>query len=178
MSYFLVIYCYVIDFHVPRRPLVVHTRFNLDETLPSLHLQIEPYRLRILLTKAMEVVAKERLMVVPVKPIKKHRLFLSNVDLTLVAYYETVAFFKPLKARKLSLLEAFERLRVGLGEILVAYDFVAGRLSPSKEGDRLEIDCNGAGVVLVGATACGLLDCLDNLRAPKAEFDVVVVEKT
>ncbi|ERN02602.1 hypothetical protein AMTR_s00087p00150710 [Amborella trichopoda] len=84
----------------------------------------------------MEVVAKERLMVVPVKPIKKHRLFLSNIDLTLVAYYETVAFFKPLKARKLSLLEAFERLRVGLGEILVAYDFVAGRLSPSKEGDR------------------------------------------
>ncbi|ERN02601.1 hypothetical protein AMTR_s00087p00149520 [Amborella trichopoda] len=64
----------------------------------------------------MEVVTKERLMVVPAKPIKKHRLFLSNVDLTLMAYYETVAFFKPLKARQLSLLEAFERLRVGLGE--------------------------------------------------------------
>ncbi|ERN02587.1 hypothetical protein AMTR_s00087p00109880 [Amborella trichopoda] len=111
----------------------------------------------------MEVVAKERLMVVPAKLIKKHRLFFSNIDLTLVAYYETMAFFKPLRARQLCLLEAFERLQVGLGEVLVGYDFVAERLNPS-EGDWLEIDCNDAGVVLVGEIACDPMDCLNNLK--------------
>ncbi|ERN11900.1 hypothetical protein AMTR_s00020p00210430 [Amborella trichopoda] len=60
-----------------------------------LHLQIEPLpALRILLTNAMEVVAKERFVVVPTKPVEKCCLFLSNIEPTLMAYHEIVVFLK------------------------------------------------------------------------------------
>ena len=52
--------------------------------------------------------------------------------------------------------------------MLVPYDFLAGRLVPcSEEDNRFEIDCNGAGVVVVAARTDTKLSELGDLSSPK-----------
>lgn len=111
----------------------------------------------------------EKFTVVPHAPGHRRRLFLSNIDLTLVSYLETVAFFEqpPSHVELAALSSSFCG---ALSRLLVDYDFLAGRLERAREGDRLEIDCNGAGIVVVMATCAVEMSQLGELRAPKPAY--------
>ncbi|XP_059660155.1 acyltransferase GLAUCE-like [Cornus florida] len=110
----------------------------------------------------------EKVVIVPEKLTEKRRIFLSNIDLGLVAYQESVSFFDP---PQMSFSQACKYFYCALGRLFVDYDFFAGRLVPSMEDSRrLEIDCNGAGVVVAAATTETELRQLGNLTASKPEF--------
>ncbi|CAN6462778.1 unnamed protein product [Victoria cruziana] len=120
----------------------------------------------------MEVVEVETSVVVPAEPTKGCRLFLSNIDLTLVAYHESMAFFLP-KPVPDPFPEVQKTLKAALSRLLVDYNFMAGRLVPTLEG-RLEIECNDAGVVVAFATASCSLEGLGELKVPKQEYKELV----
>lgn len=124
--------------------------------------------------KMEDVKLVQRMMIQPETPTPRRRVFLSNIDLTLVAYQESVSFFDP-PANQMSFSETFQRLSRGISQLLVYYDFMAGRLVESAEAsNRLEIDCNSAGFVLVAATTNTRLSQLGELSAPKQEFGQLV----
>ncbi|GFZ19014.1 hypothetical protein Acr_27g0007530 [Actinidia rufa] len=110
----------------------------------------------------------EKFVVCPEKPTKCRRIFLSNIDLGLLIYQESVSFFDP---PRISFLEACQKLYRALERLFVPYDFFAGRLVSSLEdSQRLEIDCNGAGVVVAAARTETRLSQLGELMVPKPEF--------
>ncbi|KAJ9169749.1 hypothetical protein P3X46_017906 [Hevea brasiliensis] len=112
----------------------------------------------------------EKVVILPEKPTKCRRIFLSNIDLSLVVYQESVSFFDPPK-NKISFSEACNSLYTALAHLLVPYDFFAGRLVPALEDDnRFEIDCNSAGVVVAAAKTGSTLNQLGELLTPKPEF--------
>ncbi|KAH0976638.1 hypothetical protein GBA52_026357 [Prunus armeniaca] len=112
----------------------------------------------------------EKVVIAPEKPKQPRRLFLSNIDLALVVYQETVIFFDP-PSNGMSFSEAYHSLFRTLGPLLAEYDFLAGRLVPSLEdSNRFEIECNGAGVVVAAARTDTKLDELGELLVPKKEF--------
>ncbi|XP_077229740.1 acyltransferase GLAUCE-like [Tasmannia lanceolata] len=115
----------------------------------------------------------ERFMVVPQTPTRHHHLFLSNLDLMLVAYSESVSFFGP-PAREVPFSQVYHNLRGALSRLLVVYDFLAGRVGPGSEEGRLEIDCNSKGVVLVAASATCEMSQLGELRRPKPSYKHLV----
>ncbi|KAH9321238.1 hypothetical protein KI387_015877, partial [Taxus chinensis] len=53
----------------------------------------------------------------------------------------------------LSFEEVVESYSKALREMLVSYDFMAGRLRLNEEEDRVEIDCNGAGALFAVASS-------------------------
>ncbi|KAL7003149.1 omega-hydroxypalmitate O-feruloyl transferase [Sarracenia purpurea var. burkii] len=111
----------------------------------------------------------EKIVVRPERATDRRRIFLSNIDLGLVVYQESVSFFDD--PPRVGFTEAREKLYGALGQLFVHYDFFAGRLVPSSEdSQRLEIDCNGAGVVVVAATTETRLSQLGELMAPKPDF--------
>ncbi|XP_058199797.1 acyltransferase GLAUCE-like [Rhododendron vialii] len=110
----------------------------------------------------------KKTVVHPEKPTRRRRIFLSNIDLGLIAYQESVSFFDP---PQINFVEACEKLNRALERLFVHYDFFAGRLVPSLgDGQRLEIECNGAGVVVVAAETETKLSQLGDLMAPKPDF--------
>ncbi|XAR58734.1 Omega-hydroxypalmitate O-feruloyl transferase [Bertholletia excelsa] len=111
---------------------------------------------------------REKIVIVPEKPTERRRIFLSNIDLSLVAYQESVCFFGP---PVMCFSDACAKLYRALERLFVHYDFFAGRLAPSPEDDgRLEIDCNGAGVVVAAATTETRLSDIGELARPKPEY--------
>ncbi|XP_057965553.1 acyltransferase GLAUCE-like [Malania oleifera] len=116
----------------------------------------------------------EKFFIRPAMQTDRRRIFLSNIDQTLVTYQESVSFFGP-PPTQMSFSEAVSSLYQAIGQMLVAYDFLGGRLVPSLEdGDRLEIDCNGAGMVVVAATIDCELSQFGDLMTPKSEFRPLV----
>ncbi|XP_052170351.1 acyltransferase GLAUCE-like [Diospyros lotus] len=110
----------------------------------------------------------EKIVIFPEKSTNSRRIFLSNIDLGLVAYQESVSFFDP---PRMTFSEACKKLYRALEMLFVHYDFFAGRLVPSLEDSRrLEIDCNGAGVVVVAAKTETKLSQLGELVKPKPEL--------
>ncbi|XP_010248037.1 PREDICTED: omega-hydroxypalmitate O-feruloyl transferase-like isoform X2 [Nelumbo nucifera] len=121
-----------------------------------------------------DVTMVDKAVIVPETPTEHRRVFLSNIDLTLVLYDEAVSFFEP-PATEISFEEVCRCFKDALRRMLVEYDFLAGRLEPALEdGSRLEINCNGAGVVFVAATTSCKLCQLGDLRTPKPEFKQLV----
>ncbi|KAK1270651.1 Shikimate O-hydroxycinnamoyltransferase [Acorus gramineus] len=81
----------------------------------------------------------------------RRSMFLSNIDQPYNVDIDTVYFFPPNKAfPPSSVCEAIER---ALRELLVPYDFLAGRLATDPVTGRREIDCNGAGAGFVVASS-------------------------
>ncbi|KDP26368.1 hypothetical protein JCGZ_17526 [Jatropha curcas] len=116
----------------------------------------------------------EKVMVVPERPTNRKRIFLSNIDLSLVVYQESVSFFDPPKNKK-SFSESCNSLYNALRQLLVPYDFFAGRLVTALENDnRFQIECNGAGVVVAAAKTDSALIQLGELLEPKPEYRQLV----
>lgn len=98
-----------------------------------------------------EIELVEKIVICPENFTPNKRMFLSNIDLSLVAYQDSASFFDP-PSTPMSFSEICNNLYSALCQLLLHYDFLAGRLVPSLEDDdRLEIDCNGAGIVVAAA---------------------------
>ena len=117
----------------------------------------------------------DKVVITPEKPTTNRRIFLSNIDLSLVAYVDSASFFDPPKA-EMSFSEICARLYFALRQLLVHYDFMAGRLvQSSDEDDRLEIDCNDAGIVVAAARTERKLSEFGVISAPNPELRPLVV---
>ncbi|KAF7131935.1 hypothetical protein RHSIM_Rhsim09G0128400 [Rhododendron simsii] len=127
----------------------------------------------------LKVTLRETCLVFPSEPTERKSLFLSNIDQVLNFDVQTVHFFRahtdyPPDA-------ATERIRSGLGRVLAAYGFLAGRLRPSNggggEGDRrLVIDCDGSGVGFVVASSEYSLEEIGDLVYPNPAFRQLIVQ--
>ncbi|KAK9087919.1 hypothetical protein Syun_030313 [Stephania yunnanensis] len=117
--------------------------------------------------------------VFPSKKIERRTMFLSNIDQVLDFYVGTVHFFEA--NDEFPPEKVAERLEKGLGEVLVAYDFLAGRLSCYDDGggdekmSRLELDCNSAGVGFAVASSEFCLNEIGDLVFPNPCFRQLVL---
>ncbi|MCO5572863.1 hypothetical protein L7F22_026622 [Adiantum nelumboides] len=90
--------------------------------------------------------------VVPAGPTPNEGLALSNIDLTVMFPVETVYFYNdnPGKAYDGALVE---KIRGALSKLLVYYYPLTGRFKFNQDKDRMEVDCNGEGVLFVAASS-------------------------
>ncbi|CAL0304535.1 unnamed protein product [Lupinus luteus] len=117
----------------------------------------------------------EKVVIVPEKPTPYKRIFLSNIDLTLVVYQDSASFFDP-PSCKMSFYEIYSKLFSALSKMLVHYGFMAGRLVPSSEDNlRFEIDCNDAGIVVAAARTDRKLSEFGVISAPNPELRELIV---
>ncbi|KAL9250965.1 Shikimate O-hydroxycinnamoyltransferase-like protein [Drosera capensis] len=106
----------------------------------------------------MIITIKKSSMVTPSSPTPSLSLYNSNVDLVVPSMHTpSVYFYKP-TTTTMSHTSFFEPevLKESLGRALVPFYPMAGRLRRDEDG-RIEIDCNGEGVLFVEAEAdCGV----------------------
>nr|GMC71596.1 shikimate O-hydroxycinnamoyltransferase [Ipomoea batatas] len=103
----------------------------------------------------MKISVKESTMVRPAEETPRIRLWNSNVDLVVPNFHTpSVYFYRPNGADDFFESKA---LKDGLSRALVPFYPMAGRLTRDEDG-RIEIDCNGAGVLLVEAESDGFVD--------------------
>ncbi|KAJ6744466.1 SHIKIMATE O-HYDROXYCINNAMOYLTRANSFERASE-LIKE [Salix purpurea] len=97
----------------------------------------------------MKINTKESIIVRPIQEMPQRRLWLSNMDLLnpIRFYVLTVYLYKPNGSS--DFFEA-EVLKEALRKVLVPFYPAAGRLARDENG-RIEINCNGEGVLLVVA---------------------------
>ena len=94
-------------------------------------------------------------MVRPAKPTPRRRLWNSDLDLLMPRLHAaSVYFYRPDGSP--DFFDA-DRLRSALAKALVPFYPVAGRLGRDEDG-RVEINCNGEGVLFVEAEAEGTVD--------------------
>ncbi|KAK7293139.1 hypothetical protein RJT34_16000 [Clitoria ternatea] len=117
----------------------------------------------------------EKVVIAPEQSTPYKRIFLSNIDLSLVVYQDSASFFDP-PSNQMSFKEICSKLYSAVGKMLVHYDFMAGRLMPSLEEDhRFEIECNGAGFVVAAARTDRKLSEFGVISAPNSELRELVV---
>ncbi|CAI8612543.1 unnamed protein product [Vicia faba] len=116
----------------------------------------------------------EKVVIVPEKSTPPKRMFLSNIDLSLVVYQDSASFFDP-PSNQIFFSDICTKLYNALGKMLVHYDFMAGRLVPSlEEKNRFEIDCNDAGIVVAAAKTDRKLCEFGVISAPNPELKELV----
>lgn len=99
--------------------------------------------------ETMKVEIKESALVPPAQVLPVERLWISNMDLMHVRNYRhTVYLYKP-NGSSSNFFEA-KVLKESLSKALVPFYPVAGRLAKDENG-RIEINCNGDGVLFVEA---------------------------
>ncbi|KAI3885691.1 hypothetical protein MKX03_032067 [Papaver bracteatum] len=105
---------------------------------------------------------RKPMLVYPSKPTPKHQLYLSNLDNQKFLQF----FIKAIFVYKVS--TPVDDLKSSLSRVLFHYYPLAGRLRASEENTgKLEIDCNGEGVVLAEAFMDVSLDeFLENCKTP------------
>ncbi|XP_073526185.1 uncharacterized protein [Phyllobates terribilis] len=110
-------------------------------------------------------------MVQPSQEMPKRRLWLSNVDIIISrAHVPSIYFYRP--TRSTSFFDP-NVLKKALSQALIPYYPVAGRLSRDFDGRRMEIDCNGEGVLFMEAETTSTLDDFDDF-APTMEYKKLV----
>ncbi|KAE8669246.1 Shikimate O-hydroxycinnamoyltransferase [Hibiscus syriacus] len=105
----------------------------------------------------MEITIKESTIVRPVEETPRKSLWNSNLDMVISRYHiPTVYYYKPNGSS-----DFFDtgNLKEALSKILVPFYPVAGRLGFDENG-RLEILCNGEGVLFVEAESSSVMDHL------------------
>lgn len=114
------------------------------------------------------------ILVPPAEETKKGLYFLSNLDQNIAVIVRTIYCFR---ADDKGNGNAAKTIREALGNILVHYYPLAGRLMLSSEG-KLIVDCTGEGAVFVEAEAnCGIqelgdLTKPDNLTVCKLVYEI------
>ncbi|RDX81535.1 Omega-hydroxypalmitate O-feruloyl transferase, partial [Mucuna pruriens] len=120
------------------------------------------------LLQNLKVTIHQTSMVFPSKETEKKSLFLSNIDKVLNFDVDTVHFFaanKDFPPQKVA-----EKFKSALEDVLVVYDFLAGRLNINSETKRLEIDCNAKGAGFVVASCEYKLSEIGDLVYPNPAF--------
>ncbi|XP_010942061.1 hydroxycinnamoyltransferase [Elaeis guineensis] len=109
-------------------------------------------------------------MVRPAEPTPRRRLWNSNLDLVVPRFHTpSVYFYRP--DGSADFFDA-ERLRAALAKALVPFYPMAGRLGRDEDG-RIEIDCNGEGVLFVEAAAERTVDDFGDF-APTMELKQLI----
>ncbi|MCL7024495.1 hypothetical protein MKW94_011972 [Papaver nudicaule] len=105
---------------------------------------------------------RKPMLIYPSKPTPKHQLYLSNIDNQKFLRF----FIKALFVYKVSI--PIDDLKSSLSRVLFHYYPFAGRLRTStKNIGKLELDCNGEGVVLAEAFVdISMDDFLENCETP------------
>lgn len=122
----------------------------------------------------LKVKIQHKCLVYPAKTSERTSMFLSNIDQVLNFNVETVHFFQQNKHFPPHVV--VEKLKTALANVLVTYDFLAGRLKSDPKTGRLEIDCNGDGVGFVVASSESSLDEIGDLVYPNPGFKDLIVK--
>ncbi|XP_071922576.1 acyltransferase GLAUCE-like isoform X1 [Coffea arabica] len=123
----------------------------------------------------LKVTIQESQLVFPAQETQSKSMFLSNIDQVLNFNVQTVHFF-PANLEFPPKIVA-DRLRTALSNVLVPYDFLAGRIKLNPQSGRLEIDCNSAGAVFAVASSEFALDDIGDLVYPNPAFGQLIVQK-
>ncbi|KAF4391185.1 hypothetical protein G4B88_016495 [Cannabis sativa] len=129
----------------------------------------------------MKMEIKETTMVKPATETPRHVLWTSNLDQMVPKYIHipTIHFYKPLSSVTDEGFFDPVKLKDALSKVLVPFYPVAGRLvdSSNPNGDRIEIDCNGEGVLFVVAQTNSMVDDFGDFKpSPKLRALVPIVE--
>ncbi|KAG6520834.1 hypothetical protein ZIOFF_017895 [Zingiber officinale] len=109
-------------------------------------------------------------MVRPAEPTPQRRLWNSNLDLVVPRLHTPVVYFyRPVGSA--NFFDA-EMMRDALARALVPFYPMAGRLARDEDG-RIEIDCNGEGVLFVEADAEATVDDFGDF-APTMELKQLI----
>lgn len=122
----------------------------------------------------LKVTILDTTLLYPAKPSPPRNMFLSNIDQVLNFDVQTIHFFHPNNDFPPDVVA--EKLRTALSEILVPYDFLAGRIRVNA-AKRLEFDCNSAGIGFVRADSDYALDDIGSLVYPNPAFEKLVTKK-
>ncbi|KAM6552708.1 hypothetical protein CsatB_013470 [Cannabis sativa] len=118
-------------------------------------------------------------MVKPAAATPRHVLWNSNVDQLVPRFLHvsTVYFYKPKQTHHHNFFDS-NILKEALSKVLVPFYPVAGRLlASSTESGRVDIDCNGEGVLFVEAETNSLVDDFGDFKpSPKLKSLVPSVE--
>nr|GEX04972.1 chloramphenicol acetyltransferase-like domain-containing protein [Tanacetum cinerariifolium] len=104
----------------------------------------------------MNVVVKESTMVRPAEETPNTNLWNSNLDLMVKNFHTQMLFFYRSNGAASNFFDV-KVMKEALSKVLVPFYPVAGRLKEDQDG-RIEIDCQGQGVLFVEAESDGLLD--------------------
>nr|ABI48360.1 putative alcohol acyltransferase 1 [Lavandula angustifolia] len=118
----------------------------------------------------MKIEIKESTMVRPAAETPSGSLWLSNLDLLSPANYHTLSVHFYSHDGSANFFDA-TALKEALSRALVDFYPYAGRLKLNKE-NRLEIECNGEGILLVEAECSGALDELGDFT-PRPELNLI-----
>ncbi|URE22669.1 Omega-hydroxypalmitate O-feruloyl [Musa troglodytarum] len=104
-------------------------------------------------------------------------IYLSNIDQTAAFPVETIFFYEmPPDDAAAVTSDVVERVKSSVSDVLlIPYYFMAGRLNFNLETKRLELLCNNAGALFVGATSRRSLEELGNLSAPNPSFQHLIL---
>lgn len=105
---------------------------------------------------SMAITVRKSTMVKPAEPTPQSRLWNSNLDLIVVRWHTPSVYFYRNTNSSGDFFDA-EKMKSALGKVLVPFYPMAGRLGRDLDG-RVEIDCNGEGVLFVEAEVDGEID--------------------
>ncbi|XP_011069456.2 omega-hydroxypalmitate O-feruloyl transferase-like [Sesamum indicum] len=159
----LYIYIYYIYTHT-------HTHTQKQEILNMGTLDLKPA------IQDLKVAIQETTLIHPSShgTLENKSIFLSNIDQVLNFHVQTVHFFPANPDFPPETTVA--RLKNALEKVMVAYDFLGGRLKFNHQTGRLEIECSQSGVGFVVATTEYSLDEVGDLVYPNPAFMQLIVQ--
>ncbi|XP_071697258.1 shikimate O-hydroxycinnamoyltransferase-like [Rutidosis leptorrhynchoides] len=118
----------------------------------------------------MNIFVRESTMVYPAEKTRSTKLWISNLDL-MVAHIQIpcVYFYRPNSASNFFDIKV---MKEALSRALVPFYPMAGRMKEDKDG-RIELDCQGQGVLFVEAESNGVIDDLGDF-APTLEVQKLI----
>ncbi|KAK1294438.1 Omega-hydroxypalmitate O-feruloyl transferase [Acorus calamus] len=119
-----------------------------------------------------KITIKSTSLVHPPPMLERRSMFLSNIDQLFNFDIEIVHFFSAVDSFPLfAVCDVVER---ALQQLLIPYNFLAGRLRLDPINGRLEVDCNGAGAGFVVASSERTLEEVGDLTYPNPAFKYLV----
>ncbi|KAK1319126.1 Omega-hydroxypalmitate O-feruloyl transferase [Acorus calamus] len=121
------------------------------------------------LPKDLKITIKSSSLVHPPPlTLERRSMFLSNIDQLFNLDAETVHFFSAIES--FPHIAVCDAIKQALQQLLIPYDFLAGRLRPDPVKGWIEVDCNGAGAGFVIASSEMTLEEIGDLTYPNPAF--------